>query len=172
MSNYNDAPSNTRYSREERSHQKSSRDRSRSYSPERLEKRHRDEHKPRGSRDDYTERRSDEKSKNQVPPPPQVTSKTASGLQIKIQKPKTPALTSIKPVKPLKSTVQSAFNLDSDDEVEEMPDECRRRMRNIGRDTPTSSGPNSFGKTKQGFCDFKKIFEKQQKAMVAEDDDS
>lgn len=27
-------------------------------------------------------------------------------------------------------------------------------------DTPTSSGPNSFGKTKQGFCDVKKIFEK------------
>lgn len=29
------------------------------------------------------------------------------------------------------------------------------------RDTPTSSGPNSYGKTKQGFCDAKKIFEKQ-----------
>ena len=28
------------------------------------------------------------------------------------------------------------------------------------RDTPTSSGPNSFGKTKKGFCDAKKIFEK------------
>lgn len=27
-------------------------------------------------------------------------------------------------------------------------------------DTPTSSGPNSFGKTKHGFCDVKKIFEK------------
>lgn len=31
---------------------------------------------------------------------------------------------------------------------------------NINSDTPTSSGPNSFGKTKQGFCDVKKIFEK------------
>lgn len=58
-----------------------------------------------------------------------------------------------------KLSVASAFN-DSDDEVEEMPAECRMRMRNIGRDTPTSSGPNSFGKTKQGFCDSKKIFEK------------
>lgn len=50
---------------------------------------------------------------------------------------------------------------DSDDEPEEMPAECRMRMRNIGRDTPTSSGPNSFGKTKHGFCDAKKIFEKK-----------
>lgn len=57
--------------------------------------------------------------------------------------------------------VAKAFNHDSDDdEVEEMPAECRMRMRNIGRDTPTSSGPNSFGKTKMGFIDSKKIFEK------------
>jgi len=32
-----------------------------------------------------------------------------------------------------KITVASAFNNDSDDEVEEMPAECRMRMRNIGR---------------------------------------
>lgn len=33
-----------------------------------------------------------------------------------------------------KLTVASAFsNNDSDDEVEEMPAECRMRMRNIGR---------------------------------------
>lgn len=66
---------------------------------------------------------------------------------------------SAEPVKKL--TVAAAFSNDSDDdEPEEMPAECRMRMRNIGRDTPTSSGPNSFGKTKQGFCDAKKIFEK------------
>lgn len=59
-----------------------------------------------------------------------------------------------------KITVASAFNNDSDEEVEEMPPECKMRMRNIGRDTPTSSGPNSFGKTKQGFIDSKKLFEK------------
>lgn len=60
-----------------------------------------------------------------------------------------------------KITVAAAFSNDSDDdEVEQMPPECRMRMRNIGRDTPTSSGPNSFGKTKQGFCDSKKMFEK------------
>lgn len=31
------------------------------------------------------------------------------------------------------------------------------------RETPTSAGPNSFGKTKQGFCDAKKVFEKNLK---------
>ncbi|XP_055704828.1 PEST proteolytic signal-containing nuclear protein-like isoform X2 [Phlebotomus papatasi] len=69
-----------------------------------------------------------------------------------------------------KLTVASAFNADSDDEVEEMPAECRMRMRNIGRDTPTSSGPNSFGKTKQGFCDSKKIFEKTLRGTPEEDE--
>lgn len=55
----------------------------------------------------------------------------------------------------------NAFADDSDDEPEEMPAECRMRMRNIGRETPTSSGPNSFGKTKHGFCDSKKMLEKK-----------
>jgi hypothetical protein len=31
-----------------------------------------------------------------------------------------------------------------------MPPEAKMKMRNIGRETITSSGPNSFGKTKQG----------------------
>lgn len=34
---------------------------------------------------------------------------------------------------------------------------------NFSRETPTSAGPNSFGKTKQGFCDAKKVFEKNLK---------
>lgn len=53
----------------------------------------------------------------------------------------------VKPSAPLqpKPLVASAFNDDSDDEVEEMPAEARMRMRNIGKNTPTSSGPNSFG---------------------------
>ncbi|KAJ1522401.1 hypothetical protein ONE63_002689 [Megalurothrips usitatus] len=65
-------------------------------------------------------------------------------------------------------TVAAAFNVDDDDEVEEMPPEARMRMRNIGRDTPTSAGPNSFGKTKQGFCDAKKVFEKTLKKKMEE----
>ncbi len=39
--------------------------------------------------------------------------------------------------------------------------EAKMKMRNIGRETITSAGPNSFGKTKQGFCDEKKLFEKR-----------
>ncbi|XP_019875357.1 PEST proteolytic signal-containing nuclear protein [Aethina tumida] len=69
------------------------------------------------------------------------------------------------PNKP-KLTVASAFNNDSDDEPEQMPPEARMRMRNIGRDTPTSSGPNTFGKTKQGFSDIKKVFEKNMKEAM------
>ena len=40
------------------------------------------------------------------------------------------------------------------------------KMRNVGRETITSSGPNSFGKTKQGFIDSAKLFERKlQEAM-------
>jgi hypothetical protein len=42
-----------------------------------------------------------------------------------------------------------------------MPAECRMRMKNIGTKTFTSSGPNSFGKTKIRFVDSKKMFEKK-----------
>ncbi|XP_019773095.1 PEST proteolytic signal-containing nuclear protein isoform X2 [Dendroctonus ponderosae] len=67
-----------------------------------------------------------------------------------------------------KLSVAAAFSQDSDDEPEEMPPEAKMRMRNIGRNTPTSSGPNSFGKTKHGFSDAKKIFEKNlREAMEA-----
>lgn len=74
------------------------------------------------------------------------------------------------PAKPVaKPTVASVFN-DDDDEPEEMPAEARMRMRNIGRETPTSAGPNSFGKTKQGFCDAKKVFEKNLKQALEQAD--
>lgn len=65
-------------------------------------------------------------------------------------------------------TVASVSNADEEEEPEEMPAEARMRMRNIGRETPTSAGPNSFGKTKQGFCDSKKIFEKTLKKAMEE----
>ncbi|XP_071452063.1 PEST proteolytic signal-containing nuclear protein-like [Hetaerina americana] len=80
------------------------------------------------------------------------------GIQIKLnaQNPSPPKVTS----KPKSTSVAAAFCQDDDDEPEEMPPEARMRMRNIGRDTPTSTGPNSFGKTKKGFCDTKKMFEK------------
>ncbi|XP_053680424.1 PEST proteolytic signal-containing nuclear protein-like isoform X2 [Anopheles nili] len=81
-----------------------------------------------------------------------------TGIQMKLAAP-----ASKEPPRLMKP-VANAFRLadDSDDsEPEEMPAECRMRMRNIGRETPTSSGPNSFGKTKHGFCDSKKMFEKK-----------
>lgn len=43
------------------------------------------------------------------------------------------------------------------------PSEQKCVMR---RDTPTSAGPNSFGKTKHGFCDAKKVFEKSLKEAM------
>ena len=48
------------------------------------------------------------------------------------------------------NSIVSAFN-DESDEEEEMPLEAKLRMKNIGKGTPTASGPNSFGKTSQGF---------------------
>ena len=49
-----------------------------------------------------------------------------------------------------------------------MPVEAKMRMRNVGRETITSSGPNSFGKTKQGFTDANKLFERQLKEAMDE----
>ncbi|EDV20490.1 uncharacterized protein TRIADDRAFT_31722, partial [Trichoplax adhaerens] len=46
-------------------------------------------------------------------------------------------------------------------EEEEMPLEAKIRMRNVGRFTPTSSGPNSFGKTNQGFVDTGRLWKKK-----------
>lgn len=61
----------------------------------------------------------------------------------------------------------SVFNDDDDDsEPEEMPPEAKMRMKNIGRDTPTSAGPNSFNKGKQGFSDHQKLWERKLKAQT------
>ncbi|KAF2350811.1 PEST proteolytic signal-containing nuclear protein [Trinorchestia longiramus] len=62
-----------------------------------------------------------------------------------------------------RSKVAAAFEDDAEDEEEEMPPEAKMRMKNIGRDTPTSAGPNSFGKSRIGFCDSKKVYEKKMK---------
>lgn len=58
-----------------------------------------------------------------------------------------------------KGAVASAFN-DESDEEEEMPAEAKMRMRNVGRDTPTSAGPNSFNKGSKGFTDHRNAMEK------------
>lgn len=83
-----------------------------------------------------------------------------SGIQLKLNAP------TAKPAVP--PVANAMFNVDDSDEEEEMPAECKMRMRNIGKATPTSSGPNSFGKTKLGFVDSKKIFEKKMQEMLKE----
>ncbi|XP_060079463.1 PEST proteolytic signal-containing nuclear protein-like [Ylistrum balloti] len=76
-------------------------------------------------------------------------------MSLSSQKPKETSAT----VKPKTAAVAKAFAEDSDEE--EMPPEAKMRMRNIGRDTPTAAGPNSFGKGRLGFCDRQKMVEKE-----------
>ncbi|XP_071344871.1 PEST proteolytic signal-containing nuclear protein-like isoform X1 [Trachinotus anak] len=85
------------------------------------------------------------------------------GATVSVQqkkKPKEP-VPSLPPKKP---GLASVFNEDDDSEPEEMPPEAKMRMKNIGRDTPTSAGPNSFNKGKQGFSDNQKLWERKLKA--------
>lgn len=106
------------------------------------------------------------------PAPPKVTKKIGFGLisppvkkpgaiSIKLgaSKPKEPAPTLL-----AKKPVASIFDEDDDDsEPEEMPAEAKMRMKNVGRETPTSAGPNSFNKGKQGFSDHQKLWERKLK---------
>ncbi|KAM9319236.1 PEST proteolytic signal-containing nuclear protein [Gastrophryne carolinensis] len=122
------------------------------------------------------EKRSAEKSSEEPdnePCPPKVSKigfalggqigKKSSSISIKLgaTKPKdTPAAAPRK-----KSSVASVFNED-DSEPEEMPPEAKMRMKNIGRDTPTSAGPNSFNKGKHGFSDTQKLWERNLKSKI------
>ncbi|XP_059475700.1 PEST proteolytic signal-containing nuclear protein-like isoform X3 [Neocloeon triangulifer] len=116
----------------------------------------------------------DRRPRNPDPPKPKPIlignkNKPSGGIQMKLQAPNLQASKAEAPVvKPKKNLVAAVFNDDSDSEPEEMPPEARMRMKNIGRDTPTSSGPNSFGKTKQGFCDPSKLFEMSVKKLQEE----
>ncbi|XP_032224270.2 PEST proteolytic signal-containing nuclear protein isoform X2 [Nematostella vectensis] len=87
--------------------------------------------------------------------------KAASGISIKLGAPEAKKK---KPeaVLPKKGAVAAIFGDDESDE-EEMPTEAKMRMKNIGRDTPTSAGPNSFNKGKKGFTHHHKVFEKELK---------
>ncbi|CAC5403300.1 PEST proteolytic signal-containing nuclear protein-like isoform X1 [Mytilus californianus] len=64
------------------------------------------------------------------------------------------------PVKPQTAAIAKAFNQDESDDEEEMPFEAKMRMKNIGRETPTAAGPNSFGKGRLGFVDRNKAIER------------
>ncbi|KAG7275071.1 hypothetical protein CRUP_004837 [Coryphaenoides rupestris] len=89
--------------------------------------------------------------------------KKGAAISIKLgaSKPKEP--TPSVPAK--KATMASVFNEDDDSEPEEMPPEAKMRMKNIGRETPTSAGPNSFNKGKQGFSDHHKLWERKMKTQ-------
>ncbi|KAG9492419.1 PEST proteolytic signal-containing nuclear protein isoform X2 [Eleutherodactylus coqui] len=91
------------------------------------------------------------------------TAKKAPSILIKLgsAKPKDAPPTVVKK----KSSVAAAFNED-DSEPEEMPPEAKMRMKNIGRDTPTSAGPNSFNKGKHGFSDNQKLWERNIKSQL------
>ncbi|CAL8113066.1 unnamed protein product [Orchesella dallaii] len=89
---------------------------------------------------------------------------TAPGISLKL------GSTSAKPMPlpkvisvsvPVKAAKVAAIFNDDDDEPEEMPPECKMRMKNVGRETKTSEGPNSFGKTKIGFCNLSHLAEKK-----------
>ncbi|KAM5181862.1 PEST proteolytic signal-containing nuclear protein [Mantella aurantiaca] len=93
---------------------------------------------------------------------------SSSSISIKLgaSKPKDVTPTSVKK----KSSVASVFNED-DSEPEEMPPEAKMRMKNIGRDTPTSAGPNSFNKGKHGFTDTQKLWERNMKSKLDDGED-
>ncbi|XP_033085295.1 PEST proteolytic signal-containing nuclear protein-like, partial [Trachypithecus francoisi] len=92
------------------------------------------------------------------------TTKKASAISIKLgsSKPKETVPT----LAPKTLSVAAAFNEDEDSELEEMPPEAKMRMKNIGRDTPTSAGPNSFNKGKHGFSDNQKLWERNIKSHL------
>ena len=124
------------------------------------------------------------------PPPAPVSSKKEpfSKTSVKQQSSAFPFKKSTKPLaiklgggggsmslKPKKAgSVAAAFNQDSDsDEEEEMPESARIRMRNVGRETITSAGPNSFGKTSMGFIDTARLAERRlQEQMEAVSNDN
>ncbi|KAK3510931.1 hypothetical protein QTP70_027103 [Hemibagrus guttatus] len=96
-----------------------------------------------------------------IPKPSISITKKSAPISIKLgaSKPKEAA-----PILPSKKPA-SVFD-DDDSEPEEMPPEAKMRMKNIGRDTPTSAGPNSFNKGKQGFSDHQKLWERKLKAQM------
>ena len=58
--------------------------------------------------------------------------------------------------------VQTAEEEEEEEKEEEMPREAKLHMRNIGKNTPTSSSPNSFGKTARAFSDVQGMYKKEQ----------
>ena len=98
-------------------------------------------------------------------PKPLLKPKGGFGIAIKLGGAQKSSKESEKEVKKTPK-VASVFNTEDSSDEEEMPVEAKMRMRNVGRETITSSGPNSFGKTKQGFTDTNRLFERQLKEAM------
>jgi len=70
------------------------------------------------------------------------------------------------PSKKVEKAFEAAPDQDEEEEVyeEDVPDFCQIRMKNIGRSTATSAGPNSYGKSQAGgFQDSKALLKARQK---------
>ncbi|XP_022081944.1 PEST proteolytic signal-containing nuclear protein-like [Acanthaster planci] len=90
------------------------------------------------------------------------TAKPVKSISLKLaQKPKEAELKA-----PTSRAVAKAFAEDSDEDEEEMPPEAKMRMKNIGRETPTSAGPNSYNKSKYGFNDHARVWKKSVDAKL------
>lgn len=118
----------------------------------------------------YSGKRLAQDSPVDQPAPPKVprpgfalSLKKNAPISIKLGASKTKEIVQSVPVK--KPALAAVFNEDEDSEPEEMPPEAKMRMKNIGRETPTSAGPNSFNKGKQGFSDHQKLWERKLKAQ-------
>ena len=99
-------------------------------------------------------------------PKPLLKPKGGFGINIKLGGAPKLSKESEKDAKKTPAKVASVFNTEDSSDEEEMPMEAKMRMRNVGRETITSSGPNSFGKTKQGFTDTNRLFERQLKEAM------
>uniref|UniRef100_A0A2I3HKB5 PEST proteolytic signal-containing nuclear protein n=1 Tax=Nomascus leucogenys TaxID=61853 RepID=A0A2I3HKB5_NOMLE len=113
------------------------------------------------------EKRSAEEEAADLPTKPTMISKfgfKASTISIKLgsNKPKETVPT----LAPKTLSGAAAFNEDENSEPEEMSPEAKMKMKNIGRDTPTSAGPNSFNKRKHGFSDNQKLWERNIKSYL------
>ncbi|KER27653.1 hypothetical protein T265_05371 [Opisthorchis viverrini] len=91
------------------------------------------------------------KNTEQTPtePPPKICIKVSDG----------------KPPQNPKSVTPIKISLPQQSDEEEIPEEARIRMRNLGRYTPTSCGPNSYGKGKYGFIDRRALLNRQTEAL-------
>ncbi|TGZ69324.1 hypothetical protein CRM22_003801 [Opisthorchis felineus] len=114
------------------------------------------------------------KNTEQTPtePPPKICIKIPDGKPPQNQKSVAPIKISLpqqpkrsEPAVELNSKVKAVFNPDEESDEEEIPEEARIRMRNLGRYTPTSCGPNSYGKGKYGFIDRRALLNRQTEAL-------